>query len=101
MARRRGATFHDLGYVTYDVIASGTLEADIDALGRAVAAVLGSANVLGDTSGAARPGAGPPSLCTSRRWTAASGRSSSSRAMPRSRPSFRLARAYPRTSRCG
>jgi hypothetical protein len=52
---------HDLGYVTYDVIASGTLEADIDALGRAVAAVLGSANVLGDTVGLLALGRGAPS----------------------------------------
>ncbi|HSJ28174.1 MAG TPA: crotonase/enoyl-CoA hydratase family protein [Acidimicrobiia bacterium] len=85
---------HGLGYVTYDVIASGTLEADLDALGRAVAAVLGSANVLGDRVGLVALGKGAPAAL---HFSTMDGRIGAvvefSGRAPESTPSFRLAGA--------
>jgi enoyl-CoA hydratase len=85
---------HDLGYVTYSVTATGELEVDLDVIGRAVSALLGSPAVLGDHVGLVALGAGAgPAM----HFSTMDGRISAvvefSGHSPATSPSFRLASA--------
>jgi enoyl-CoA hydratase len=85
---------HDLGYVTYSVEASGNLDSDLGAIGRAVTTLLANPAVQGDRVGVVAVGAGAvPALHASTMDGRVNAVVEFSGRRPESQPSFRLARA--------